>query len=199
MANTVTIRATNSTVTNIFTCTTNLPGDSAGKTCIFGTANLASVPGGVRPNYIIPQNFIPSPVSPGSAGLSFLPSGFTAQQVHIVYTNLPSNGDSALLRSGANMIVAPTNSPKNFTDQANSIVPVKIQSISQSGSDFIVSFATATGVNGTAGPNYALESNDIFNSGIWPALANVAGDGTVKRVTNSSPSDLQRFYRLRVP
>src|SRR2546430_8980847 len=39
-----TIRSTNSSGINVFTFPTNLPGDTASKTCILGTSNLASVP-----------------------------------------------------------------------------------------------------------------------------------------------------------
>src|SRR5947208_11924927 len=49
-----TIRSTNSSGINVFTFPTNLPGDTTSKTCILGTSNLTSVPGGVVPCYIVP-------------------------------------------------------------------------------------------------------------------------------------------------
>jgi len=33
---------------------------------------------------------------------------------------------------------------------------------------------------------------------IWQTLPSVMGDGSVKTITNSFPSDSQRFYRLSV-
>ena len=60
-------------------------------------------------------------------------------------------------------------------------------------------FVTATGTNNTAGPNYAVQFNDTFNGTNWQKLADVAGNGSLKTVTNANPSSLQRFYRLKVP
>ena len=106
---------------------TNLPADTLNKTCIIGTARLAAVPGGVAPNFVLPEHFILPPVGGGQAGVSFIPNIFTGNQVHVVYTNLPLDGDLCLARSGA-AFIAITNSPKNFNDASNTIVPVKFLS-----------------------------------------------------------------------
>jgi len=54
----VSIRSTNSSGVNTFSFGTNLPGDTSGKTCIIGTSNLASIPGGITPKEaLIKGNF----------------------------------------------------------------------------------------------------------------------------------------------
>jgi hypothetical protein len=179
--------------TNQFFFTSDLPVNTANKTLIIGTANLSSIPGGLTPDYVITNNFIP----PGSTNVTYVPPGNPNDSVS--YTNLPTNGDASLVRSGANMVLSPTNSPKNFNGESNSIVPVKIKSISESVNNFILSFATATGTNGTAGPNYAVQYNNSLTSTNWTTLTNVPGVGAITNVTDVSPPDLQRFYRLRVP
>src|SRR5262245_33564776 len=197
MGGNVTIRSTNSAGISTFVCPTNLPGDTFNKFCIIGTSNLATIPGGVAPNFVIPANFIRAPAPGGNAAVQFLPSGFGT--INAPYTNLPTDGDSALLRSGGSMIIVPTNSPRNFSDQSNSIVPVKFLSTTRNGTNFIMTFRTATGPNGSAGPNYAVEFKDKFTNANWSNFANVAGNGTTKSVTNTLAASPQRFFRLRVP
>jgi hypothetical protein len=188
------ISSVNSSGTHTFTFPSSLPTDSANKTCIIGTSNLTSIPGGLVPDFFITNNFIQPAITGGNATVTYNASGSS-----IAYTNLPVDGNLSLTRSGGSVILA-TNSPKNFNNQSNTIVPVKFKTINQSGSDFILSFATATGINGTAGPNYAVEFNDTLNGASWQTLVSgIGGNGAVKSVTNSSPPDAQRFYRLRVP
>ena len=175
--------------TNTFTFPGNLPSGTAFKTFLVGTTNLASIPGGVTPNYFIPANFLL--LGNGTASYDTIDV--------VTYANLPTNGVASLVRSGASMVFSANNSPKSFNSVSNSIVPVMIQLIQQSGTDFVLTFTTATGTNGTAGPNYALEFNSAITNTGWQTLANVGGDGTTKTVTNASPPDPQRFYRLRVP
>jgi len=193
----VSIRSTNSSGVNTFSFGTNLPGDTSGKTCIIGTSNLASIPGGITPNYIIPANFIRPPTPGGNAAVLFVPPPFTT--VTATFTNLPTDGDSSLLRSGASMIIVPTNSARNFSDQSNTIVPVKFLSAARADTNFVMSFRTATGPNGSAGPNYAVDFEDLLANSNWSNLANLPGDGTTKSVTSPLASATQRFFRLRVP
>ena len=196
MGGAVTIRSTNSSGTSTFTCSTNLPADTANKFCIIGTSNLASIPGGVAPNFVIPANFI-RPAAGGNAAVLFMPAGFGTTTA--AFTNLPIDGDSALLRSGGTMIVVPTNSPRNFSDQSNTIVPVKFLSAGRSGTDFVMTFRTAIGPNGSAGPNYAVEFKNAVTNGTWTTLSNITGNGTTKSVSNTITSNPQRIFRLRVP
>lgn len=195
-ANVITIQTTNSLGTNSFLCATNLPGDSGGKTCIIGTSNLATVPGGVIPNYIVPANFIRPAVAGGNATVVFIPSGFS--RVTALYTNLPTDGDSALFKSGSSVFAVPTNSPKNFAGQSNTIVPVKFLAATRGTNSVGVSFRTATGVNGSTGPNYALQGNDTFGTANWITISNVTGDGTTKTVS-LSPTGAVQVFRLKSP
>jgi hypothetical protein len=188
------ITATNSGGTTDFIFGTNLP-FGAGLTCLIGTTNLASIPGGVTPNYVIPPNFIRRPIGGGSAALIFSGNGSQA-----VFSSLPTDGRSALLRSGSpNLIEVNTNSPQNFSDQANSIVPVKFETARANGGNFVVSFATATGPNGSAGPNYAIEARDLVGASTWSTATNVTGDGTTKAVAIPFVPGGDKFFRLRVP
>src|SRR5439155_11566208 len=58
------------------------------------------------------------------------------------------------------------------------------------GDNFFLSFQTEP--EKTYTPQYV----DSLSASNWQSLPSVAGDGTVKTVTNSAPSVTQRFYRL---
>ena len=58
------------------------------------------------------------------------------------------------------------------------------------GDNFVLSFQTEPG------KTYAPQYVDSLSAPNWQILPSVAGDGTVKTVTNSAPSVTQRFYRL---
>lgn len=200
MNNAVTLRATNSTVTNIFVCNSNLPADTFGRFCIIGTSNLTTAPGGVRPDYFIPPNFIPRPNAPGNGAVLFLPNGFPGNNVAAVYSTLPTNGDGAVVRSGASFVVAPTNSPRNFNQQSNVVVPVKFLTANRTDTNFVFTFRTATGVNGSAGPNYAIEaSGGGFAPASWAVATNRPGNGTTQSVAIPIVAGTNQFFRLRVP
>jgi len=188
-----TLRSTNSGGTSSFVFPTNLPSDSANTTFILGTSNLASIPGGVVPNYIIPANFVRPAVGGGNAAVIYNPSGST-----IPCTNLPTDGDLSLNNPGGTIVLA-TNSPRNFNGQSNTIVPLKFGSANLAGTNFVMKFRTATGVNGSAGPNYTVECKDNLTDPSWTTLTSVAGDGTTKSVSNATTTAAQRVFRLRVP
>ncbi len=59
------------------------------------------------------------------------------------------------------------------------------------GTEFGVSVATASG------RNYVLEYKDALTDLEWITLPGVAGDGTVKVLTDPAPATGQRFYRVR--
>jgi hypothetical protein len=136
-------------ISNTFTFPTNLPAISTvNKTFLVGTSNLATVPGGVTPNYVLTN----------TGPFLFLNTGVTntvgiigSIESRAAYTNLPTDGVSSLVGLGSSLVVA-TNSPKTFSDEANTIVPVRFDSSQLSGTNFVMTFRTATGVNGTAGP-----------------------------------------------
>jgi hypothetical protein len=186
------ISSSDGTQTKTVNLTTQLPGDSANRSCLIGTANLSSIPGGVTPDYIMPPNFILPPVNGQPALVKYNPSGDT-----ISYTDLPTDGEHSLQKPAGTTFVG-TNMPVNFNGDANTIVPVKFSSSGTSGTNFIATFRTATGINGTAGPTYNVEYKTDFAAPSWTPLTSVGGDGTSKSVTNSLTSPPQGFFHLRV-
>jgi hypothetical protein len=183
-------------ITNTFTFPTNLPAVSTlNKTFLIGTSNLATVPGGVTPDYVFTNK------SP----FLFLNSG-AANSVGITgsvetpasYTTLPADGASSLMGLGSSLVVA-TNSPKNFSGQSNSIVPVRFDSFKLAGTNFVMTFRTATGVNGAAGPNYTIEYKNSLTDPSWTPLTTVPGDGATHSVSNAIASAAQRLFRLNAP
>jgi hypothetical protein len=58
------------------------------------------------------------------------------------------------------------------------------------GNNFLLSFQTEPG------ETYTAQYVDSLTNLNWQSLPSVAGDGTVKTVTNSAPGVAQQFYRL---
>ena len=185
------IRCTSGLLTNTFIFPTNLPSTiTAGKCFVIGTANLASLPGGVTPDYVF-TNAVPFLFS-GNGTINYA-------GVDVVnYTNLPADGAGSLVRSGTAMVFSVTNSPQNFAGESNSIVPVRLSTAVSSGPNILLTFPTASGPNGTAGPQYEVLTNGTLGDTNWAAFTNVTGDGTANTVAIpiSAP---QLFFRLRVP
>lgn len=169
------------TRTNIFTFPNNLTGDTFNKRLLLATAGFNSQPGAVSPNFVIPTNFL------------FLVNGRVnfANVDSLNYTNLPADGRLSLVRSGSRFVLA-TNSPQNFAGHSGSIVPVRIQRGIRSGTNILVSFATATGKTYTVEFKAALTTPPA-----WQTMATVSGNGQVRTVTNSLAAAASRFYRLR--
>jgi hypothetical protein len=168
--------------TNIFTFPSDLSGDTQDAKLLLATPGFAAQPGGIVPNYIIPTNFLIL----GSARLNY------ANVDILNYTNLPANGTASLVRSGSRFINAATNSPENFAGVRGSIVPVKIISAIRQGTNTSLTFATVSG------RNYAVQFTDSLTGSAWQTLTTVAGNGSVRTVTNGVTA-AGRFYRLRVP
>jgi hypothetical protein len=97
-----------------------------------------------------------------------------------------------MIRSGSRFINAATNSPENFAGARGSIVPVEIVSATRQGTNTSLIFATV------AGRNYAVQFTDSLANSGWQTLTTIAGNGSVRTVTNGVTSN-GRFYRLRVP
>lgn len=184
------IQCVSGTLTNSFTFPTNLPSNTANKTFLISTANLAFIPGGVPVNYVF-TNATPF-LFAGSGTINY--AGFDI----VPYTNLPSDGTPSLMRSGGTMVFAANNSPVNFAGASNSIVLIRFASAVRSGTNIVLTFGTATGTNGTAGPNYAVQTNGVVGSTNWATFTNLAGNGTVKTVATPIKAPKQ-FFRLRVP
>jgi len=168
--------------TNVFTFPTDLSGDTEGAKLLLATPGFAAQPGGVVPDYVIPANFLIL----GSGRLNY------ANVDVLNYTNLPANGKASLVRSGSRLVNAATNSPENFAGARGSIVPVEIMSAFRLGTNMSLSFATVSG------RNYAVQFADSLTNSAWQTLTTIAGNGSVRNVTNSVIAEV-RFYRLRVP
>src|SRR5438034_5262274 len=112
-------------ITNTFTFPTNLPAISTvNKNFLIGTGKLATVPGGVTPDYVLTNN---SPFLFLNMGVTNTVGIIGSVETPASYSNLPTDGVSSLVGLGSSLVVA-TNSPKNFSDQTNSIVPVRFDS-----------------------------------------------------------------------
>ena len=193
--NGLTITCSGSQGTHTYTFPANLPSSGTqNRAFVIGTTNLALVPGGVPPDYVF-----------NSAPFLFLDNGaantinYASGTDSVAYTNLPSDGSSSLVRSGSGLMLSSTNSARNFANGSNTIVPLRFSSSAKSGTNALLTFATATGTNGTAGPNYAVQTNASLSSVNWGTLTNVAGNGATKTVSDSLAAASVRFYRLRVP
>lgn len=183
-------------ITNTFTFPTNLPAVStANKTFLIGTTNLATVPGGVTPDYVFTNK---TPFLFLSTGVTNTVGIINSVETPAAYTNLPADGVSSLIGLGSSLVVA-TNSPKNFSGQSNSIVPIRFDSSKLADTNFVMTFRTATGVNGGAGPTYTIEYKNFLTDASWTPLTTVPGDGSTHSVSNATSSAAQRVFRLNVP
>lgn len=188
--------ASPSGITNAFTFPTNLPGlSTVNKTFLIGTKNLATLPGGVTPDYVLTNT---DPFLFINTGATNTVGIVGSAEPPATYTNLPTDGVSSLVGLGNNLVMA-TNSPKNFSGQANSLVPVRIDSSRLAGTNFVLTFRTATGVNGTVGPTYTIEYKNFLTDLSWTPLTSAPGDGSTHSVSNAISSAAQRFFRLNVP
>ena len=172
----------NGSHTNVFTFPADLTGNTADAKLLLATPGFASQPGGIVPDYVISANFLQL----SSARLNY------ANVDILNYSNLPTNGTASMVRSGSRLINAATNSPENFAGARSSIVPVEFNSITRNGTNTSLSFVTVSG------RNYAVQFTDSLADAAWQTLTTVAGNGTVRTVTNGVVS-ASRFYRLRVP
>lgn len=180
--------------TNLFTFPNNLATNTATLTFIIGTSNLNSIPGGVKPDYVMPNNFLLR----GNGVTNTV--NFGLNQDIVTYTNLPTDGVASLVRSGTIMIFNATNSPKNYSSQSNTIVPVKILNSGLSGTNLVFSFVTARGTNFTTGPTYSVQYKESLSSTNWTTLTNFAGSTNIltRTVTNEISSS-ERYFQLKVP
>jgi len=191
------IRCSGPSGTNLFTFTNSLPVGTANKAFIIGTSNLSSIPGGVKPDYVMPANFLLR----GSGVTNTV--NFGLNQNIVTYTNLPTDGLISLVRSfggPTNLTLTATNSPKNYSNQSNSIVPVKISGVAPSGTNLLFSFIAAKGTNSTTGLAYTVQYKDSLSSPSWLTLTNFPGvtTNTTRTITNGISSS-ERYYQLKVP
>lgn len=190
------IRCSGPSGTNLFTFTNSLPAGTMNKTFIIGTSNLSSIAGGVKADYVMPANFLRR-----DSGVTNT-INFGLNQHIVTYTNLPTDGEISLVRSFGGptaLTLAATNSPKNYFNQSNSIVPVKFSGTTTSGTNLIFSFIAAKGTNSTAGLSYTVQYKDSLSSN-WTALTTFPGvtNNTTRTVTNGISAG-ERYFRLKVP
>lgn len=179
--------------TNRFNFPANLPSSAtANKFFVIGTSNLVSMPGGLKPDYMFTNAgpFLSLTVGTVNFGIG---------NDIIAYTNPPTDGSGSMIRSGAVLVAVATNQPISFAPATNSLVPLRFTSIVQSGNDVVLSFPTAKGTNGTAGPNYALQSTNTLGGLAWTTLTNLTGNGSLQTVTVPIGPVPSEFFRLRVP
>jgi hypothetical protein len=183
-------------ITNTFTFPINLPAVStANKTFLIGTRNLATLPGGVIPDYVLTNQ---GPFLFLNTGVTNTVGIIGSVEARAAYTNLPTDGVSSLIGLGSSLVVA-ANSPKNFSDQANTLVPVRFDSSRLTGTNFVMTFRTATGVNGAPGLTYTVEYKNFLTDASWTPLTTVPGDGATHSVSNATASAAQRVFRLNFP
>src|SRR6266566_5843447 len=92
-----TITCTMGGSTHSFTFTSNLPGDSAGKTILIGTAAVAGL-SSVTPDFVVPDGFLFT-----TNGMLNWAEGADSWS----YATLPVDGTHSLLRSGGTAINSP--------------------------------------------------------------------------------------------
>lgn len=115
-----TLTASNATFTidNVFTFPSNLPSSAtAGRSVLIATANFASLPGGITPDYVL-QAPTPLPFvfpGPGGGGINF--AGLFGG-ADVTYASLPTDGINSLHFPGG---AAGPNTPRNFAGQTGSI------------------------------------------------------------------------------
>ncbi len=112
-----TLVATNlaGTLSHTFTFTGNVSSPTGDKHLLIATDGFSSLPGGVTPNFTLPDNFLFS----GGGSVKF---GSPAPFDTVTYGagQLPLDGVNSLNRQ-AGILVIGVNSPKNFADQTGSV------------------------------------------------------------------------------
>lgn len=108
-----TLTSTNSgaTQTHLFNFPGDLSGPTANKFFLVGTAGLSAAPGGVTPDFVVPDGFLFN----AGGTLDFGPGADV-----LTYAALPSGGILSMNRDGTSGV----NSPTNFNGQTGSIVPL---------------------------------------------------------------------------
>lgn len=100
------------TQTHIFTFPSDVDPPTGNKSLLIATNGFSSLPGGVTPDFIIPDNFL----FPGGGTVTLV----TYDSISYGAGQLPLDGVNSLNRQGANLISA-TNSPRNYAGQQGSV------------------------------------------------------------------------------
>ena len=148
-----TITSTMDGSTQSFTFNANLPGDTAGKTLLIGTAAVAAL-SGVTPDYVVPDGFLFT-----TNGMLNWAEGADSWS----YAALPLDGMHALLRSGGTAV----NSPRNFAGTTGILsLPVAGDFNSDGKGDLLLR-------NGSTGQNigWLMNGMGVSNSAFLPTIA----------------------------
>ena len=153
------ITASSGLTTRPFVFPTNLPGDSAGKKFLVGTAGFAAL-GVVAPDYVVPDGFLF--LSGGTVNFA----GFDIWN----YGSMPTDGSLSLNRDGSTA----TNSPTNFAGVTGQVIPIAhILSVSRAGA------GTGTVSSVPSGIDCGATCSASFNAGASVALTATPGPGSV--------------------
>jgi titin len=98
----------------------------------------------------------------------------------------------AALPPGRHQITATATDPLGNTSEFSHCLAATAVSISIAGTVVTLSFPSQ------AGTTYNVEFKNALNDPAWTSLATVAGDGTVKTVSDPTAIVLTRIYRLRI-
>ena len=166
-------------VSHRFTVPDDLPGDSSGRTMIFGTQGFAAL-GVVQPDFIVPNGFFPT----GGGTVNWADADVWN------YPALPTDGNLSLGRDGS---TAP-NSPRNFAGQTGHVSgTVSAQVVNVQG----LWFASPAFSESGWGVNLAQQGDIVFatwftydtdGSGMWLVMS----DGRRQAGTNTYQGQLFR-------
>jgi uncharacterized repeat protein (TIGR01451 family) len=167
-----TITASSGGQSHVFTFPTNLPGDTAGRTVLIGTASFAAL-GIVTPDYVVADGFLFT-----GGGLLDWAGGFDDW----AYGALPTDGVHSLNRDGTTGI----NSPTNFAGVTGQVLLGDLavtQSASPSpvgsGKDVVYTL-TVMNAGGSGATGVVLTDTVPGNAAyIWSSPACTVGSGTV--------------------
>ena len=154
-------------VTHTFTFPTNLPSTATANTTVLLATQAFADLGAVRPDYILPANFL---FTSGAATVDF--GGVDS----VIYTSLPADGTRSLDRN----LVSAVNSPTNFARATGSVVVPGVQTITGTeGADQLLGSAGADRIDGLGG-------NDVLD-----------GLGGADQLTGGAGLDTAVFHGLR--
>ena len=105
----------NGTQTHTFAFVGDVNEPTDKKTVLVATAGFSSLPGGITPDYILPNGFL----FPGGGTVSFVPHSLDTP-VSYGAGQLPLDGVNSLNRQGAGLVSGP-NTPKNYAGQQGSV------------------------------------------------------------------------------
>jgi fibronectin type 3 domain-containing protein len=150
-------------------------------------------------------NLRPSPVPYPEAWVRLKREGDTFTTYHsdngadwnLFVTHTPSPAYPETIHVGL-AVTSHNNQPEQTTIAvfrdfgAIGVEPPVLTALDYTGASFSLSFTAEAGVN------YVVEYSNALSDPLWTALESVAGDGSVKVITDPGAAGAMRFYRVRV-